>query len=443
VKPARHGGLQPGAVGHGGPRHGAVRRFAHSLRWRLVLLFVLLALATAATFFFSIQQAMRGGWELYAKPLVTHYIDGLAREIGTPPSIERAKALTDRLPLAIRIEGPSVNWDSQPQRAADDLRDHRRFRDGEAFQTRTLADGHRIVFGLDGPIAGPRTRRVGWTTLVVLLVLTAVAYAVVQQLLRPLADIRAGAERFGRGEFDPPIAPRRDDELGDLALQINAMAASLRDMLDAKRALLLAISHELRSPLTRARVNAELIDEHSPPRDALLRDLAAMRDLITDLLESERLAGGHAALHAEPCDLNALVREVLEASFGNQVFEQQLDPAITAQPLDVPRIRLLLRNLLDNAQRHRGDGPAPIVRTAIEGGDLLIEVRDFGPGVPNDALRQLAEPFFRPDTARQRATGGVGLGLTLCRLVAQAHGGTITFRNAEPGLAVTVRLPAA
>jgi signal transduction histidine kinase len=413
------------------------------LRWRLVLLFVLLALATAATFFFSIQQAMRGGWELYAKPLVTHYIDGLAREIGTPPSIERAQALTDRLPLAIRIEGPSVNWDSRPLRFADDAHDHRRFRDGEAFQTRTLADGHRIVFGLDGPRAGPRTRRVGLTTLVVLLALTVIAYAVVQHLLRPLQDIRAGAERFGRGEFDPPIAPKRDDELGDLARQINTMAASLRDMLDAKRALLLAISHELRSPLTRARVNAELIDEHSPPRDALLRDLAAMRDLITDLLESERLAVGHAALHAEPCDLNALVREVLEASFSDQVFDQQLDPAITAQPLDIPRIRLLLRNLLDNAQRHRGDGPAPIVRTAIEGGDLLIEVRDFGPGVPNDALRQLAEPFFRPDTARQRATGGVGLGLTLCRLVAQAHGGTITFRNAEPGLAVTVRLPAA
>jgi signal transduction histidine kinase len=436
VTPAPRGGPQKGSA-----QRGAWRRFAHSLRWRLVLLFVLLALATAATFFFSIQQAMRGGWELYAKPLVTHYIDGLAREIGTPPSIERAQALTDRLPLAIRIEGPSVNWNSRPPRFADDPRDHRRFRDGEAFQTRTLADGHRIVFGLDGPSAGPRTRRVGWTTLVVLLVLTAVAYAVVQHLLRPLADIRTGAERFGRGEFEPPITPRRDDELGDLALQINAMAASLRDMLDAKRALLLAISHELRSPLTRARVNAELIDEHSPPRDALLRDLAAMRDLIADLLESERLAAGHAALHAEPCDIHALIHDVLNTSFGGQGFELQLDAAIGERMLDVTRMRLLLRNLLDNAARHRGDGADPVLRTALEGQELVIEVRDFGPGVPEDALRQLSEPFFRPDVARQRSTGGVGLGLYLCRLVAQAHGGAMTFRNAGPGLLVMVRLP--
>ena len=91
---------------------------------------------------------------------------------------------------------------------------------------------------------------------------------------------------------------RRNDELGDLAERINRMATSLQGMLDAKRALLLAISHELRSPLTRARVNAELVAE-GEHRDALLRDLSEMRDLITDLLESERLATGHAALQTE------------------------------------------------------------------------------------------------------------------------------------------------
>ena len=105
--------------------------------------------------------------------------------------------------------------------------------------------------------------------------------------------------RFGSGDFEPPIPVRRRDELGDLAERINRMAQSLHGMLDAKRALLLAISHELRSPLTRARVNAELVAE-GEHRSALLRDLGEMRDLITDLLESERLASGHAALQPEP-----------------------------------------------------------------------------------------------------------------------------------------------
>nr|HPH15210.1 ATP-binding protein [Burkholderiaceae bacterium] len=110
-------------------------------------------------------------------------------------------------------------------------------------------------------------------------------------------------------------------------------------------------------------------------------------------------------------------------------------------------MRLLLRNLLDNALRHNlpvdGSRPQPVVidlRGTPKGG-ALITVRDFGPGVEEAALPHLAEPFYRPDAARERATGGVGLGLYLCKLVAQAHGGTFSVRNAGPGLEVRVELP--
>ena len=121
-------------------------------------------------------------------------------------------------------------------------------------------------------------------------------------MLRPLDDIRAGALRFGAGEFGTsPFRcshARSPDELGELAATINTMGSDIHQMLEAKRALLLAISHELRSPLTRARLNTELLPETpevQPNREALLRDLALMRDLVTDLLESERLASPHAA----------------------------------------------------------------------------------------------------------------------------------------------------
>lgn len=100
---------------------------------------------------------------------------------------------------------------------------------------------------------------IGWITLALLLALIAAAYAYVRHLLRPLDDIRAGAERFGRSVFNAPIPLRRRDELGDLAQRINTMAHDIEGMLDAKRGLLLALSHELRSPLTRARLNAELL----------------------------------------------------------------------------------------------------------------------------------------------------------------------------------------
>ena len=419
------------------------RRWRHSLGARLVALFVLLAFAVTVTFVVGTRSALRGGWQDYVRPLVTNYADLLAAEIGTPPDIAKAQALVQRLPLHVRIDGPLVNWDSQPPDPSDEPRRHRFEAPSDtAWQpVRTLADGHRIRFGLADVSHEDRPRLVGWATLAALLLLTALAYARVRHLLRPLKDIRAGALRFGQGDFSRPIAPRRDDELGELATQINTMAGNLQQMLDAKRALLLAISHELRSPLTRARLNAELVSEGAE-RNALLRDLGQMRDLISDLLESERLATGHAALHAETTVLNGLVAELVAEQFADAGIRLVLDADLPPLALDRTRIRLMLRNLLDNALRHSaGAHSPPEVHTARDGNTLRLTVRDHGPGVPDDQLPQLAEAFYRPDAARQRATGGVGLGLYLCRLVAQAHGGQLAIRNARPGLEVAVTLP--
>jgi len=246
---------------------------------------------------------------------------------------------------------------------------------------------------------------------------------------------------------------RHPDELSELAQTVNQMAADIRQMLDAKRGLLLAISHELRSPLTRARLNAELLPEDGdaqPTREALLRDLALMRELITDLLESERLASPHAALQREPTDLPALAREVIGQLAGARPGADQVVLQVDAGlpvplSLDAARVRLALRNLLDNALRHTPPAaPPPGLHLRWQNaGILVIEVRDHGPGVPPEQLAHLSEAFYRPDSARQRASGGVGLGLYLVRLVAQAHGGRFAVRNAQPGLAVSLELPVA
>jgi signal transduction histidine kinase len=212
-------------------------------------------------------------------------------------------------------------------------------------------------------------------------------------------------------------------------------------MLDAKRELLLAVSHELRSPLTRARLNAELV-VGGAAREALLHDLEEMGDLISDLLESERLAQGHRALQRESCSLNTLVHDVVEERFSSAGLLLQLEPDLPEAPLDPVRLRLLLRNLIDNALRHGGAAAtAPQLSTAHVDGRLRLVVRDFGPGIEEAQLSRLGEAFHRPDAARQRSTGGVGLGLYLCRAVARAHGGELRFRNAGPGLEATLDLP--
>ncbi|MEO7855055.1 MAG: ATP-binding protein [Rubrivivax sp.] len=415
------------------------------MQLRLVAMFLLLALATTAVFLFGMQRALSSGWSVVLRPLVSDYIDRLAADIGSPPDVARARSLVERLPVSVRIDGPQVQFDSHPRRWSrrHDERDARDDggSDGSGLFARSTADGHRLSFGLGDAGWATRPRAIGWFTLGALLLLTLLAYVYVRRLFRPLDDIRSGAQRFGQGEFDMPIPLRRNDELGELATQVNTMAGNIRGMLDAKRALLLAVSHELRSPLTRARLNAELVAE-GRERDALLRDLGAMRDLVTDLLESERLVAGHAALQLEPTDLNALVRQVVDAQHAATKVTLALTDELATLPLDPIRLRVLVRNLLDNALRHSAAASQPpLLSTAVRGAELLLCVRDFGPGVDVAQLPLLGEAFYRADSARQRSTGGIGLGLYLCRLVAQAHGGSVHFDNAQPGLRVAVRLP--
>lgn len=456
-----------------------LRQAWRSLGLRLVLLFLLLALAIVLIGAGGMQRAVGGPWRGLVRPLVADYVDRLAAEIGSPPDVARAQALAERLPLTITIRGPQVNWASRaddgpplarstgphppwpdrpgpmmghghPHRppAVDDEPDPADAGQSWLTARRVTADGHELQFGVAQVPWRHRPRSVGWLTVGLLAGLTLLAYVLVRRWLRPLRDIAAGAERYGDGRFDAPIPVRRPDELGELAGRINTMASRLHAMLEAKRALLLAISHELRSPLTRARLNAELVDD-GPSRDALLRDLGEMRDLITDLLESERLAAGHAALQPEPTDLVLLLRQGVADAVGAQAAPPDVtldvDATLTAVAVDPARWRVLLRNLLANALRHgRTEGEAAArleVRLAAKGDRLSLSVRDHGPGVPPEQLAHLTEAFYRPDSDRGRGSGGVGLGLYLCRLIAEAHGGRLELSAAEPGLRAEVVWP--
>ena len=450
----------------------AKHRIAHSIKLRMVLVFLLLAAGMTFVFFTGAQKAFSMGWREAARPLLMDYVDRLAGEITATglPSTERARAITERLPLTVRIGGPQVQWASHPDQAAPQwLRDSAQTaqgwkredwgsgKDWQRILRRETADGHSIEFGINEEVFERRPRLIGYA-LTSLLVLTLLAWLYVRRLLKPLDAIGEGARRFGAGDFSQPIPERclhGPDELGELAATINTMGQDIHQMLDAKRGLLLAISHELRSPLTRARLNTELLPETAdvtPQRQALLRDLHEMAGLISDLLESERLAAKHAALQREPVALVELAKEVLADVLASQPARADARSEITLQaapelptlPLDPARMRLLLRNLLDNALRHSTGAPqSPELHLRVAGTGIQIEVRDHGPGVAEEQIPHLAEAFYRPDTARTRAQGGVGLGLYLCKLVAQAHGGTFAVRNARPGLAVTVTLPGA
>ena len=160
----------------------ASRAVGYSLRIRLVLVFMALAVAVAVAFMGGVQKAVSVGWREAARPLLMDYVDRLAVEIGSPPSVERAQAIVQRLPLTLRIEGPVVHWASHPGQPRPDwmsdkfpTEDHwEGGMNGQRLLQRTTADGHRIEFGLNALLWDKRPR-IAWGTLTVLLLLTALA----------------------------------------------------------------------------------------------------------------------------------------------------------------------------------------------------------------------------------------------------------------------------
>jgi signal transduction histidine kinase len=431
-------------------------QWRHSLQWRLVALFILLALAMTIAFVSGTQKAFSSGWRETVRPLISDYLDRLNNDLGAPPNIDKAKQLVERLPISIAIQGPTVTFDSHPNKrqANRHARLHEDDGNGSNLLQRRTTDGHIVSFGL-GELEWRRNPiGIATITLIALLILTALAYYAVRQMLKPVSDIGEGAKRFGKGQFEQLIPIRRADELGDLAQQVNTMASDIKAMLEAKRALLLAISHELRSPLTRARINVELLSSDqigTAPVSALLRDLGIMNELIAGLLESERLNDKHSPLDLRETNLIALIDEILtvevpliepESRLRKAQFQTIIQEPVKTVYVDPARIRVLLLNIINNAIRYsHSDRQRNTITVTQTNEATTIAIRDFGSGVEPKHLTQLTEPFFRTDDARQRSTGGIGLGLYICKLITVAHGGNLEIKNASPGLEVVITLP--
>jgi len=274
---------------------------------------------------------------------------------------------------------------------------------------------------------------------ILLLVVVFVAHVLIRRQLRPLRWLQEGVARLGEGDLDVEVQRRTDDELGALTEAFNRMVERVRAMVRARDQLLLDVSHELRSPLTRMKVALALCpqDEH---QRRLSSNVAEMEAMVSELLELERLRH-RRGLHIEQADLVGLLREMTHA-FAERAPGVELGecPDRCVLAMDAEKIRTVLRNLLDNAIKYALPDSRP-VRLSLEETPthVSVTVRDDGPGIPDDALPSLFEPFFRVDRSRSKKTGGYGLGLSLCKRTMEAHGGTISVgRNAGRGAAFVI-----
>jgi signal transduction histidine kinase len=440
------------------------RRLWRSLSVRLLAIFLLLGFLFVWGTFVALRWVynsdnIRG---LISGHLSLH-VQYVRDDIGSPPSIPNALAITRRVPVDIRIIGPGVDWASDPDFPAPSALE---FGSSPAFSDDPSAwvdelsgvefasrDDHNYLKMREGAydiiVVSPRISdgREGpplmWLIVGLGLSFLLVGYVAVQWLFRPIRDIRAGANQIGRGNFEHRIENIRNDQLGDLATDINALAGDVENMLDAKRALLLGISHELRTPLSRLRLIAEFIDKRTE-QDSVRAEVDEMEKIVLALLEAERLNARHARLLRSDVVIADLVEDMLGDCFVRDRSRIRFHDRVGDEPVSVDpaRVTLLLKNLLSNALRYTPAGSGPVELSAeLRGRDLVFRVRDHGPGIPEHQVARLGEPFYRGDPSRTRRTGGSGLGLYLSTLIARAHGGALELvENSANGAAFEVRL---
>ena len=264
----------------------------------------------------------------------------------------------------------------------------------------------------------------------------------------PLRKVAVAADRFGQGDLAARVEYRGRNEIGQVARSFNVMADRIQTLMMAERRLLQDVSHELRSPLTRLNFAAELA-RTAPDRDAAIDrlqvDLDRLEALVGELLAITRAEGDPAARRFLPVDMDRLIDEVVDACEVEAVA-RPCAIVVTGHvshkaPGDEELLRRAIENVLRNAIRYAPAGSDVDLSRAEEANQAVIRIRDYGPGVPAEALDRLFDPFFRVDPARQTDTGNIGLGLSITQRAVQLHHGTIHVENAAPGLRVTLTLP--
>jgi two-component system sensor histidine kinase CpxA len=323
------------------------------------------------------------------------------------------------------------------------------------------SDGREYIFATELP-AGPRAALgINRTAIalqwgVALLVSGFICYLLTRYLTAPILRLRAASQQLAAGDLSTRAAAgieRRHDELGDLVRDFNAMASRIEELVSRQRQLISDVSHELRSPLSRLYVALDLGRErkgNDPAFDHMEKDIGLLNEMIGRLLTVARLDTSASPVSMMPVDLTEIISQIVrDADFESRERNGNVKLTVHEQ-FFVHGDAKLLQSAIENVVRNAIDytEPGTLVEVLLQSEHrsnasfIRLTVRDYGPGVPESELVNIFQPFYRVSDARDRQSGGAGLGLAIAERVIRIHGGTIRAENAAPrGLQVEILLP--
>lgn len=431
-----------------------LRRFRQHLSSKIALVFILSMMAIFLLHMFT-TRALFGPKRFPAMIRVgIDHAQTMANSIGIPPDLELARELHQRLGIQIRIESEKVSWVSNI--------DMIRFDDVKLEAVPRLEGTsagftpHGFCIGIERQdtrflfVLHPKDeniRKVGYSFILILLFYTGLVlvflYLIIKWLLRDIKVLDQGMQQISSGNLDHRMSSGRRDELGQLVHSFNTMTEKIQEMIRIREQLLLDVSHELRSPLTRIRLALEFMEE-GESKKTVLEDVNELEAMIGELLEVERLRSAHGGLRLEKHDIRRLVEETCTGFKGRSPgIILRLPSDEVRIPIDPDRFKTALRNLLDNALRYSPAEGRPVEIGSEELKDeIVIRVKDYGSGIPAEEIPHIFEPFYRVDKSRSKKTGGYGLGLNMVHKIVSAHGGRMEVQSVPgQGSTIAMRLP--
>lgn len=430
-------------------RSRRIKRIFHSIFTKLLVISILAGFGISLLIvgFFVAYRHLAG--EAFEENMAI-YANYLINDIGTPPDLDRGRGISEKTGLAISYEGPDASWSTMGASKRINEANLHLWHEGRGFKAGTFHGRYvmivnrgegRFIFEGTGRFADERrVKRLAIMFFAVLAVLLALAYLAIRWILRPVRWLQQGVQQVGAGNLDHRVPLKRSDEFRDLSESFNTMTRRVQDLLHAKERLLLDVSHELRSPITRMKVALEFIDE-GRIKESIGQDIEELEQMVSDILETYRRFKEPGVLNLKTIDLVALIEEVASLFKGRPpgVDLGNISGHLKLQ-VDPEKIKTVLKNVIANGLEYCEDDADPMTLSLKQQyGSAVIDIKDYGHGIPKEALPYVFEPFYRADASRSRKTGGYGLGLSLSKAITEAHGGRIEIQS-EVGRGTTVRL---
>ena len=293
-----------------------------------------------------------------------------------------------------------------------------------------------------------------WNAVTTLLVIVVVLFSgsyYLGSILEPLSQIVDKAKMIANGSYGIQIQTKYDDEIGELARTINDMSMQINQNEKAQTEFISSLSHELRTPLTaitgwsETLLSSDDLDENTRRGvKIILGEGKRLTEMVLELLDFTRIQDGRMTLNVEPTDIRAEFEDTV-FMYGSRLAQEGIrleyldhDDEIPEIPCDPKRLRQVFLNILDNAAKHGGEGKQIDADIVWEDDSILIRIRDYGPGIPEDELSLVKRKFYKGSSKAR----GSGIGLAVCDEIVQMHGGALTLENAPGGgTLVTIELP--